>query len=244
MMRASSVLIRVAMLIFVLAPGAASALASDANDPWERTNRAVFRFNDTLDRYLLKPAAKAYHAVTPQAVDNAITRVFSNLTTPWTIVNQLLQGKPDKAAAQTSRFMFNSTLGLAGIFDVATPMGLPAEKEDFGQTLGVWGIKSGPYVMLPILGPSTVRDSFAIPANIVGDPRSYLSPDGLSYGLRGLDAVDTRADLLNLEKVIEGDRYLFIRDYYLQQRDFAIKDGKIVKDEFLEDTLSNEAASP
>lgn len=244
MMRANPVLIRSALLALLLAPGAASALAPDMRDPWERTNRAIFQFNDTLDRYLLKPAAKTYHAVTPQFVDNAVTRVFSNLSTPWTIVNELLQGKPDKAAGQTARFMFNSTAGVAGIFDIATPMGVPAEKEDFGQTLGVWGIKSGPYVMLPILGPSTLRDGAAIPANMVGDPRTYVSPDGLRYGLRGLDAVDTRADLLDLEKTIEGDRYLFIRDYYLQQRDFAISDGKVVKDEFLDDALSDEAASP
>lgn len=243
-MRESPVVLRAGLLALFLMPGIASAVPPDARDPWESTNRAIFRMNDRLDRYLLKPLAKAYHAVTPQPVDNAVSHFFNNLGTPWTIVNALLQGKPDKAAAQTSRFMFNSTFGVAGLFDVASAMGLPPDKEDFGQTLGVWGVKSGPYVMLPVLGPSTVRDTCATPANIAGDPRTYLSPDGLAYGLRGLDVVDTRADLLDLEKTIEGDRYLFIRDYYLQQRDFAISDGQVVKDDFLDDTLSDEAATP
>lgn len=221
------------------------ALAADRNDPWEGFNRGVFRFNEQLDRYVGKPVARAYQAVMPTVLDDAVSRFFSNLYSPITIVNALLQGKPEVAAAQTSRFMFNSTGGLAGFFDIATPMGLPRVKEDFGQTLAVWGVPSGPYVMLPLLGPSTVRDTCGRGVDIGSDPRLYMN-DNFGLSLTALDLVDTRADLLAAEKAIEGDRYQFIRDYYLQQRDFAIADGQVTHDEFLDDSLEmdSETAKP
>ena len=223
-----------------------SALASSSEsasvDPWQSFNRGVFRFNETLDKYIAKPVAKTYQFVTPTAVDDAITRVFHNLATPITIVNQLLQAKPHDAAGQTARLMFNSTLGLGGIIDVAKHMDLPRQKEDFGQTLAVWGVKSGPYVMLPILGPSTVRDAGARIVDRVCDPTQHVERDARLV-MTALDMTDTRADLLNAEKAIEGDRYAFIRDYYLQQREFAIADGVLAKDEFLDDSLENDAES-
>lgn len=214
----------------------------DPADPWESLNRGVFRFNETADRYVAKPVAKTYQAITPEFVDDAITRVFNNLATPITIVNQLLQGKAHDAAGQTARFMFNSTVGVAGIFDIAQHMDLPRQKEDFGQTLAVWGTRSGPYLMLPLLGPSTIRDAGGRVIDMCTDPRSYVNKP-TRFAMTALDITDTRADLLVAEKAIEGDRYLFIRDYYLQQRAFVIADGVVAKDEFLDDALENDAAS-
>lgn len=207
-------------------------------DPWEGFNRAVYRFNDTVDRYALKPVAQAYQTVTPKPVDNAISHFFDNLASPITLVNQLLQGKPVAALTTTARLMWNSTLGLGGLFDVATRMGLPREKEDFGQTLAVWGVHSGPYLMLPVFGPSTVRDAFGRVTDIAPDPRSYVNSTPALAGT-ALDLIDTRADLLSAEQVIEGDRYQFIRDYYLQQRKFAIADGQIEGDEFLDESADD-----
>jgi len=220
----------------------AASAPRDPADPWESFNRGVFRFNETADRYVGKPVAKTYQAVTPEFIDDAITRVFNNLATPITIVNQLLQGKAHDAAGQTARFMFNSTIGLAGVFDVAQHMDLPRQKEDFGQTLAVWGVKSGPYVMLPLLGPSTVRDTGGRVLDMGVDPRRYAQATA-RMAMSVIDLTDTRADLLSAEKAIEGDRYLFIRDYYLQQRAFVIADGVVTKDEFLDDSLESDAAS-
>jgi len=219
------------------------AQASTTEDPLEGFNRVIFSFNETLDRYIAKPVAKAYQAVTPKPVDSAITRFFNNLTSPVTLVNQLLQGKPADAAATTARLLWNSTVGLGGLFDVAAKMGVPAKKEDFGQTLGVWGVQSGPYLMLPIFGPSTVRDAVGRVVDQAPNPRNYVNRDA-ALGATALDMVDTRADLLALEKIIEGDRYLFIRDAYLQQRASAIVDGRVERDEFLDDDEPDDAGVP
>lgn len=213
-----------------------AAMASDQRDPWEGFNRSVFSFNEGLDRYVAKPVARAYQTVMPQVLDDMVSRFFNNLFAPITITNALLQGKGHVAAEQTSRFMFNTTAGLAGFFDVATPMGLPRVKEDFGQTLAVWGVPSGPYVMLPVLGPSTIRDFSGRLVDVIPDPRRMVNSPA-KYFVTALDLTDTRADLLAAEKGIEGDRYLFIRDYYLQQRAFAITDGKVARDDFLDDSL-------
>ena len=218
------------------------AAPRDPADPWESFNRGVFRFNETADRYVAKPLAKTYQAVTPVFIDDSITRVFNNLATPITIVNQLLQGKLHDAAGQTARFMFNSTVGIAGIFDIAARMDLPRQQEDFGQTLAVWGARPGPYLMLPLLGPSTVRDAGGRVIDMGTDPRSHANKTA-RFVMTATDVTDTRADLLAAEKVIEGDRYLFIRDYFLQQRAFVIADGVVTKDEFLDDAIENDAAT-
>lgn len=215
---------------------APAVMASDQRDPWEGFNRGVFSFNERLDRYVAKPVARAYQTVMPQVLDDMVSRFFNNLFAPITITNALLQGKGHVAAEQTSRFMFNTTAGLAGLFDVATPMGLPRVKEDFGQTLAVWGLPSGPYVMLPVLGPSTIRDFSGRLVDVIPDPRRMMNSPA-KYFVTALDLTDTRADLLAAEKAIEGDRYLFIRDYYLQQRAFAITDGRVAQDDFLDDSL-------
>ena len=231
------------MLVVLALSGSAWAGVGprDAADPWESFNRGVFSFNETADRYVAKPVAQTYQAIMPVAVDDAITRFFNNLATPITIVNQILQCKGHDAATQIARVMFNSTIGVGGLFDVAQHMDLPRQKEDFGQTLAVWGVKAGPYLMLPLLGPSTVRDTGGRVVDMGADPRR-LAEQTTRFVMTAVDITDTRADLLVAEKAIEGDRYLFIRDYYLQQRAFVIADGVLAKDDFLDDSLENDAA--
>ena len=200
------------------------------DDPWEGVNRSIFTFNDTLDTYALKPAAQGYQYVTPQFLEDGIHNVFNNIGDVGNLGNNLLQGKLEDAGVDTSRLIFNTSFGLLGFFDVATRMGLQRNDEDFGQTLGAWGVNSGPYVVLPLLGPSTVRDTAAIL------PQSYLQPYGYMDHVptrnvtRGVDVIDTRASLLSAEKLISGDKYSFIRNAYLQNREFKVKDGEVEDD--------------
>ncbi|MEO6698098.1 MAG: VacJ family lipoprotein [Paraperlucidibaca sp.] len=230
-MKSTRPILLAALGVFSLLPAMTMA---DDSDPWEGFNRGVYRVNDVVDRYVAKPVAKAYQTVTPQPVDDAITRFLNNLMSPVTLVNELLQGKPAAAAATTSRFMFNSTVGLAGFFDIGAKMGMPRTEEDFGQTLAVWGVGQGPYIMLPLLGPSTVRDFFGRFGDAPADPRAHINSEA-AYGILALNLVDTRADLLKAERLVEGDRYRFIRDYYLQVRAFDIADGVVTSDPFLDD---------
>ena len=202
-------------------------------DPWEPVNRAIFRFNDTVDRFTLKPIARAYDAFVPQPVEDGVTNFFANLGEPKNLVNDTLQGKFHDAGIDTARFLFNTTLGLGGFFDVATRMGLQRNDEDLGQTIGSWGVPSGPYVVLPLLGPSTLRDGLVrIPEGFAG----YTYPDQVGHvptrnTAFAFDMVDTRAALLSQERLIRGERYVFIRNAYLQNREYKVKDGAVV-DEF------------
>ncbi|RDL45718.1 VacJ family lipoprotein [Marinomonas piezotolerans] len=207
---------------------ALTAIAETPEDPWEGYNRAVFSFNDTLDRYALKPAAQGYQAVTPTPVQKGVSNFFSNLGEIPNIGNNLLQGKWDETASSTFRFLINSTAGWFGIFDVASELGLQRYEEDFGQTLGYWGVSSGPYVVIPFLGSSTVRDA----SGLVVD---YSLFDGLDlYDLssdqelfaRTLNVIQVRAKYLSAERMVFGDRYSFLRDVYLQSREGAVNDNK------------------
>lgn len=202
-------------------------------DPWEPVNRAVFRFNDTLDTYALKPVAKGYDRVMPQFLNDGVSNVFNNLGEPKNLVNNVLQGKIGDAGVDLARFLMNTTVGVVGIFDVATRMGLQRNDEDFGQTLGAWGVKSGPYVMLPLLGPSTVRDTggFAIEGLADYSYRGQMDHVPSRNTAVGVDLVDTRAGLLSQERMIRGDKYRFIRNAWLQNREFKVRDGQ-VEDEF------------
>ena len=219
----------------LLTVSATSFVAADESnpDPWEPVNRVVFRFNDTLDTYALKPVAKGYDRVMPGFLNDGVTNVFNNLGEPKNLINNLLQGKLHDAGVDLGRFLMNSTVGVVGVFDVATRMGLQRNDEDFGQTLGAWGVQSGPYVMLPLFGPSTLRDGSAFAVEGLG---------GYNYGSQtdhvptrntaaGIDVVDTRARLLSQERLIRGDKYRFIRNAWLQNREFKVKDGQ-VEDEF------------
>ncbi len=200
-------------------------------DSLEKFNRSIYSFNVSLDKYFLKPIAKGYKAVTPEFIDTSVTNFFSNLGDVGNAVNNLLQFKVDDAINDTERFVVNSTFGFAGLLDVASAAGLEKHDEDFGQTLARWGVGSGPYVMLPFLGPSTVRDAGAkFTVDRLTDVTNY-SDDSLYYF--ALDVLDGRADLLNEEKAFENlsdDQYIAIRDAWLQRRDYLITDGKSSKD--------------
>jgi phospholipid-binding lipoprotein MlaA len=219
-----------APLVALLFVGCAAAPQKpDARDPWERFNRASFAFNDHLDRAVTKPAAKAYKKVMPRFVRTGISNALNNINAPSTIVNDLLQGKFGQAGRDTGRFLLNSTLGLGGLFDPASAAGFDLNDEDFGQTLGAWGVKSGPYVMIPFLGPSTVRDTFARFPDQFTYPVNYLEDDSTRYIIRGVELLDLRADLLDLDAQLEKsyDRYAFVRNAWLQRREFKVRDGNV-----------------
>lgn len=221
-----------------------SVASASERDPWEGFNRKVFRFNDKVDRYAFKPVAKGYRAITPQPVDDGVTNFFSNLDDVLVTVNAGLQGKFKQAGQDLARFGINSTLGVAGLFDVASRFGLPKHDEDFGQTLGVWGVPQGAYVVLPFLGPSTLRD---IPGKVVdsaASPKRQLWNMDTVVALNALELIDWRADLLSQERTLDeaADPYTILREIYLQRRDFLIKDGQ-VEDEFLDDTDDGDESS-
>lgn len=199
-------------------------------DPFESINRAVFTFNENADEYVIKPAAEAYQFVLPEFVRTGVTNFFSNIGDIFVAVNNLLQGKPGNAANDIGRFLVNSTIGILGLFDVATEAGLEKNKEDFGQTLGVWGVPSGPYVVLPLFGPSSIRDTAGLVVDIKTD--FILNSNQLNHdqklGSTVLRVVNQRANLLNASQLLEDaafDKYSFLRDSYLQRRFNQVHDG-------------------
>jgi len=201
-------------------------------DPFENWNRKVFTFNEWADRTVLRPVAQGYSTVTPDPLERGISRMFSNLGEVSNVFNSVLQGKFPQAANDTGRFLINSTIGLVGFFDVASEMGLEkSDGEDFGQTLGRWGVPSGPYLVLPLLGSSTLRDTPSRLVDLHTDPLFYVDPSSTRNTLAGGRIVSTRANLLSADAMISGDRYLFFRDVYLQRREHLIRDG-MVEDEF------------
>jgi phospholipid-binding lipoprotein MlaA len=207
----------------VMSPNA----GKDPRDPYERYNRSMFSFNQELDKKVLKPVATAYTDYTPDFLQTVIGNFFSNIGDVWTAANNFLQGKPRDGTTDAMRVVFNSTIGLAGLLDIATPAGLPKHEEDFGQTLGVWGVKSGPYVVLPVYGSSTMRDATAKPIDWAGDPLGYVDNIRARNSGRAIRIVDDRASLLGASKLMEGaalDPYEFMRDAYLQRRASRIND--------------------
>lgn len=197
-------------------------------DPWESFNRAMFAFNDAADTYVLKPVTKGYRKVTPEPMRRGVGNVFNNMLEVRNVVNGILQGKPGQAGKDTSRFLINTTLGVAGLFDVASHMGLEkSDGEDFGQTLAVWGVNDGPYLVLPLLGPRTLRDAAALPADWVSDPVTYIDHTRTAFEVRALGIIDTRSSLMAMEQDIGSDKYTLLRDAYLQRREYLIKDGEV-----------------
>jgi phospholipid-binding lipoprotein MlaA len=198
-------------------------------DPWENWNRKVFAFNEELDRVVLKPVATGYQKVVPQFVRRGIDNFFSNVADAWSAVNNILQGKPEPAFQDIVRFSTNSTFGIFGLLDIASEIGLDHHYEDFGQTLGRWGFGAGAYVVWPLLGPSSVRDSAALPLDRYVASPSQLFDDGrLAWSITGLQIINTRANLLGASQVIDDialDKYTFIRDAYLQRRRSLVFDG-------------------
>jgi len=203
-------------------------------DPFEDINRIVFNISDDLDQAVLRPAAEFYSEYTPLFLKNGITNVFSNLSEVDTIVNQLLQGKVWYAAQDTGRFVINSTVGIVGFFDIASRAGLEKHDEDFGQTLGYWGVPTGFYLFVPFLGPTTLRDMLAKPTSWFLSGNFSVSDEEASIFLNGLDVIETRERLLIAENLIVGDKYDFVRDAYLQSREYLAADGDI-EDDFLTD---------
>ncbi|MEO8132658.1 MAG: VacJ family lipoprotein [Betaproteobacteria bacterium] len=229
-MRFSGVWGAVALACGLTAMGAAQA---QANDPLEPVNRAIFSFNDTLDRLIVRPVAQAYVDVVPRLVRNGVSNVFGNVSDAFSAVNSLLQGKKDKFGNDLSRVLVNSTFGLGGIFDIASAT-LEKQDEDFGQTLGYWGVGPGPYLVLPILGPSTIRDTTGLVVHAYVDPVNQVTPPSNQWELIVLRGIDTRAGLLGTEDLLSGaalDKYTFVRSAYLQRRKNQVYDGKPPKDD-------------
>lgn len=202
-------------------------------DPYEGFNRGVMKFNDGADKRILKPITRGYRAVTPDIVETGVGNFFSNLNEPVVALNQLLQGKPGLALNDVGRFLINSTIGIGGIIEVADSVGLEKHQEDFGQTFGVWGIEQGPYLVLPFWGPSNPRDAIGDFIGAYGFAPRYLDEVRARNILYGLSIINRRASLLDAEELVTGDRYLFIRDAYLQRRNYLTLDG-VVEDEFLD----------
>jgi phospholipid-binding lipoprotein MlaA len=211
-------------------PAQAEEEAQDnARDPLEGFNRAMYTFNDKFDRYLLKPVAKGYRAITPKPVRKGISNFFSNLHDPGVMLNNLLQGKPKQAVSDLGRVFVNSTIGIAGLFDVASKMGMEKHNEDFGQTLGKWGVGEGPYLVLPFLGPSNVRDGAALPVDWETYPPNHMEEQSTRNKMLVVEVVDKRAQYLEagdiLDQAAGQDPYIFVREAYRQRRINQIHDG-------------------
>ena len=225
-------------LAFVLSGCATTATEGETVDTWENANRGIYKFNDKVDKAILKPVAETYQKVTPAPVRRSVTNFFENVAYLNVILNDLLQAKLEQGIADTTRFVYNSVFGVAGLFDVARHMGLPPNDEDFGQTLGVWGLGEGAYVVLPILGPSTLRDVPDLVVSSLVNPLSYIDNTGVRAGLTALDGVDTRARASGAFAFINEaalDPYIFTREAYLQRRIFLIYDGNPPKPKFFDD---------
>lgn len=223
------------------APAADSA-ASNPVDPWENWNRKVHAFNEKIDAAVLKPVAETYHDVVPQLVRTGVSNVLGNIGDAWSAVNHLLQGKFDSGIEMTARTVTNTLVGFGGILDPATEFGLTKRREDFGQTLGRWGLGNGPYVVLPLLGPSTVRDAVGLLVDRQASPSALPRTWKEQTAVAGLEIVDLRTSLLDVTRLLDQvalDKYSFLRDAYLSRRRDALYDGAPP----LEDEFKNEPAS-
>jgi phospholipid-binding lipoprotein MlaA len=213
-----------------------------ASDPWEPMNRRLSAFNDNLDKVTLKPLAKAYEAVFPRPVRRGIDNFSKNLLIPSSIFNNLLQGKIRNSLSETGRFVANTALGMGGLLDVGADLGLEPHREDFGQTLAVWGVPDGPYLVLPILGPHTLRDATMVPLDFAMDPAFHIDHDRTRLTVQVVRAVNVREQLFVAEALIADsfDRYLSIRESYLQNRQFQIYDGDPPEDEDFYDDFEDD----
>lgn len=231
-----------AVLLAVLSTGCAvRSPYQEASDPLEPVNRAVYTFNDKLDRVLLKPVAQGYEKVVPATARTGVRNFFNNLYEPLNVLNNALQGKGHDAVKDTMRFGFNTTFGVLGLIDVASGWDLPRRQEDFGQTFAVWGAGEGWYLMLPLLGPSTGRDALGLIPEYELDPIRYIADDTTTrFAARGLFLISKRADLLSASKVLDTaalDPYLQVREAYRQQRWNLIHDGNPPEPDFFDEEL-------
>lgn len=244
-----------------LAIGAATVLAMSVSlaapahaaqeDPFEKTNRSIHEFNMQVDRAVLKPVAKGYRAVTPRPVRSGISNFLSNLREPFTFVNALLQFKPDVAANALGRFIINTTIGVGGLWDQATRLEVYEQREDFGQTLATWGVPSGPYLVIPFLGPSNPRDFVGDVVLFITDPVDIVVTNEIgkeaSYGLLGTRVIDVRSNAIDtIDPLLDtaDDPYVFMRSAYQQNRAFAISDGKIIPPSEEDDIFGDDEPMP
>ena len=209
-------------VLFALLVSSSMVLAAD---PWERTNIRIYTFNKFLDGWVLRPVAIVYSTVMPNVVRQGIGNFFSNVDDINVLANDLLQLKLQDAASDSGRLLINTTVGIGGVIDVASSVGLIKNEEDFGQTFGRWGVGPGPYVVLPFFGPSSTRDSIGLVLDTLFNPIQYYQRDGERATLTVLSYIDDRASVLSMEGLISGDEYLFVREAYLQQREYLINDG-------------------
>lgn len=232
-MRSTKSLLGPTMLIGAMLLSGCATTASNNADPWEGFNRKVFAFNDALDSYALKPLAQGYQKVTPLPARTNVANFFGNVEDVWIGANNLLQGKGTDALNDFGRFLINSTVGILGFFDVASELGLEKHEEDFGQTLGKWGVGSGPYLVLPFFGPRTVRDAGGLAVDLFTSPISQIEEIPVRNSVRGVQVVSDRSLLLGAEETLEEaaiDKYTYVRSFYLQRRKSLILDGKVPRE--------------
>lgn len=229
---------------FVLLAGCAGngpkerAAQASPDDPLESLNRGVYDVNTTLDKYTLKPLARGYRKVLPEVVRTGIDNFFVNLRSPWHSINNLLQGDGTEGLHEAGRFLANSTIGIGGLFDVASKMGIEKHNEDFGQTLAVWGVPTGPYVVIPFFGPSTLRDGLAMPLDFTADPLFWYENSSVRDKLYILRIIGLRDRFLDAEKLLDDsfDPYIRLREAYLQNRHYQVYDGNPpMEDDFYEE---------
>ena len=227
-MKFNSILIILTFICFNL-------FSDEVSDPFENLNRNIYEFNEQVDQIVLKPTATLYSSITPSFLKKGISNFFDNLNEIDNSFNQLLQGKPLKSINDLSRFIINTSLGFGGLIDVASQFGLVEHDEDFGQTLAVWGFGEGPYLMLPFLGPSNGRDIFSRPVTSFFEGTFHMDNANVTISLTALDAIETREKLLQIESLISGDEYTFIKDSYSQSRTYEINDGLVLEDSFVDE---------
>ena len=222
------------LLVLFLSSGPLHAQMAAENknvDPFESINRAMFALNNELYNYALRPAVETYQFIMPDVAERSVHNFFANLVDVNAIFNSILQGRLDKAAITSGRFLVNTTFGIAGFVDVATAMGIERYRTDFGYTLALWGVQPGPYLMVPLFGPHTLRSGTGVVVDIYSSPPTYLDDVAWRNSLYALSLVEGRSGLIQAEQLLSGDRYLFVRDAYLQQRDAFVNDG-VVEDNF------------
>jgi len=220
----------VVTVLCLLLAGLFSTASYAEEDPWEPFNRSIYSFNNTADTYLVKPVAQGYAYIMPDVGRKGVNNFFNNLLDVNGALNGFLQGRVDQGLENVGRVIINSTVGIFGLFDVATKLGVRQYQTDFGHTLSIWGVPQGPFVMLPFLGPSTMRSGVGTAFDAYASPMGQMGNSDPAWGLRVFNIVDLRAGLLGADELLSGDQYIFLRDAYLQQRRLQISDGKLVDD--------------
>ena len=242
----ATIFARAALMTLVIALSACTSIPVDQrveSDPWESMNRSIYKTNVVFDNATTKPLSKGYKKIIPRPVRKGVANFFRNLTTPRSVINNFLQGKPAHGLSELGRFVLNSTLGIGGLIDVATASGMQEYSEDFGQTAAVWGIPDGPYVMLPLLGPQTLRDAVILPVDIIFDPLYQYDNSSVRDKLYFIRLIDLRYRLLVADKFLDDsqDRYVTTRESYLQNREYEVYDGDPpVDDDFFDEFLEEE----